>query len=343
MISRSKTIESWVREQSIGVLGGRGSLGRRLVRRLIASGARKVTAFDRQPVIWGKNAMKDRSVEQVEGNILDVACLERVVRDCTVVFHLAALVHVGRSEVEPLPYFETNALGTACVLEACRRSRVSRVVYTSTGHVYGIPRRVPIQEDHPTLPLSSYAASKLAGEAVMQGFATGFGVPCVIARLANVYGMSFDHETLVGHAVKQTVEGKGIRLRNLTSIRDFVHVNDVVEALIRLAAADKKNNGFQIVNVSTGCGVSVLDMVETLSNIAPELGLRRPEITQMAGEKRERVPILILDNRHLLNLTGWAPRMDTHQGLRIALQECVQEGERRDEHHEFTQAQDCRL
>jgi len=298
------------------------------VQRLVVGGAHRLVTLNRQPAILCGDATKSRSVEHVVGNILNPADLDRALCGCTVVFHLAALVHVGRSELEPLRYFEVNALGTAHVLEACRRLGIQRVIYTSTGHVYGDPRQLSIGEDHPTIPLSVYAASKLAGEAAIQGYAASFGLSCNIARLANVYGASFSTETVITCALEQATTGGPISLRNLAAVRDFIHADDVVEALVRLAAAGDESTGCHVVNISTGRGVSVLEMAETLSKIAAEEGLGRPDVVHASKRQDELVPRLVLDNQHLRELTGWAPQISLEQGLRLALQEFQWERQR---------------
>lgn len=320
-MTREDAVDDWMRQQSVCVTGGRGALGRRLVQRLVTGGAYRVVALDRQLVTPGDDATQGRSVEHIVGNILNPADLDHALLDCTVVFHLAALVHVGRSELEPLCYFEVNALGTAQVLEACQRQGIRRVIYTSTSHVYGIPRQLPIGEDHPTAPLSVYAASKLAGEVAVQGYAAKCALSCDMARLANVYGASFSPETVIGRALEQVANGEPIRLRNLAAVRDFIHADDVVEALVRLAAAGERGTGCRIVNVSTGQGASVLEVAETISRIAAEQGLGRSEVIQTGSSQNELVPRLVLDNRRLSELTGWAPQIRLKQGLRLALQE----------------------
>lgn len=320
-MNHEETVDNWLRQQSICVTGGRGLLGKRLVQRIVAGGGHRVVAFDRQSAILRDDTRQSQSVEHVVGSILDLSNLDRTLLGCTVVFHLAALVHVGRSESDPLRCFEVNALGTAHVLEACQRLGIQRVIYASTSHVYGIPRQLPIDEEHPTAPLSVYAASKLAGEVALQGYAANYALSCDIVRLANVYGASFSPETVIGRALGQVVTGGSISLRNLATVRDFVHVDDVVEALVRLAATGDKGTGCRVVNVSTGQGVSVLEIAETLSNIAAEQGLGRPEVIQTGSGWDELVPRLILDNRRLSKLIGWTPQISLEHGLRLALQE----------------------
>ena len=210
-------------------------------------------------------------------------------------------------------------------MEACRRLGIQRLIYTSTSHVYGIPRQLPIGEDHPTAPLSVYAASKLAGEVAVQGYAASCALSCDIARLANVYGASFSTETVIGCALEQAATGGPISLRNLAAVRDFIHADDIIEALVRLAAAGDEGTGCRVVNVSTGQGVSVLEMAETLSKIATEEGLGRPDVVQGGNRQDELVPRLILNNRRLLELTGWVPQISLEQGLRLALHEFQRE------------------
>jgi len=319
-------MDKWLRKQSIGVTGGRGALGRRILKRLVDEGTSKIVTFGRHPAAKSDFLAESASVVHEVGNILNSGDLDRALRGCSVVFHLAGLAHVGLSDLEPLTYFEVNAFGTASVLEACRRLGIARVIYVSTGHVYGIPRRLPVTEDHPTRPLSAYAASKLAGEAAVQAYATSFGFCCDIARLANVYGASFNTETVIGYVLAQVTSGASVSLRNLDAVRDFIYVDDVVDALLRLALP--ADSGCRVVNVSTGQGVRVGDLAATLLRVAAEEGWEPRGGIQEAAPMVERVPELILDNRFLLQRTGWVPELSLEQGLRLTLREFGSEQQR---------------
>jgi len=239
------------------------------------------------------------------------------------VFHLAALVDAQRSHQDPLGFFEINGKGVACVMEACRRAGVQKIVYTSTSHVYGIPREVPNTEDHPTVPLSVYAASKLAGEAAVVGFAASFGIDSVIARLSNIFGGYSSPNTVVGRAVEQAASGKPIELRNLSPVRDFIHVSEVVEALVRLSAIDLISET-RTVNVSSGNGVSVGEMATVVAEIAFEEGLERPQVLETDTETQDPIPAMVLDHRRLEQITGWTPSMSLKEGLRLAFKEHIE-------------------
>ena len=311
------TIERF-QEESVCVTGGRGSLGSHLVAALESSGAARIVAFDAQPPALRRVRDEGGRVEHIVGSILSLDELERAISGCSVVFHLAALVHVGRSALDSVRYFDVNALGTANVLEACRRSGVQRVVYTSTTHVYGKPSQVPVAESHPTSPMSVYAASKLAGEAAMQGYSAGYGLTSYVARVSNLYGTSLNPETVVGRALEQCAAGGPITLRDVTPVRDFIHADDVVGALACLAAS-RPGDGCHTVNVSTGRGVSILQMAETLARVADEEGLGHPDVVQSGEDPVDPVPELVVDNRRLTELTGWTPVVSLEEGLRRAL------------------------
>lgn len=314
------SLESWLHQARCCVTGGSGVLGNLLVRRLIAHGAAAVVVFDRSAGSSGQLQGLAGPVEHIAGSILDEGALAKALQGCSVVFHLAALTHVGQSQRAPLTYMEVNGLGTASVLEACRRQGVERVIYTSTGHVYGRADALPIAEDHPTRPLSIYAASKLAGEVAVQGYAAGYGLSAAIARLANLYGAALGAETVVGRALEQVVSGEPIRLRNLSAVRDFVYLEDAAEALLRLAAS-ARSPGCQVANVASGRGVSILEVAQTLAAVAAQQGLGTVELAPPEEVQREAIPAQVLDNSRLRALTGWAPATSLAAGLGRALAE----------------------
>ena len=320
-LTGARPVVTWIRSQSFCVTGARGALGRRVVRRLVASGAGRIIAFDVQPPSSDDPSALSPVIDQVTGTILNSDDLDRAVSGCSVVFHLAALVQVGGSELDPISYFEANGLGSARTFDACRRAGVERVVYASTSHVYGIPKRLPVPEDHPLAPQSPYAASKLAGENALQGFCAGFPMTGRVGRIGNIYGASGRVDTVTGSALSQAANEGRISLRNLSSVRDFTHADDVVEALIRLAAMDVDDGECVTVNISCGEGASVWDMAETVAEIVEESGNPRPQVNQSGQAIEEAVPELVLDNTSLAELTGWRPEISLEAGLRTAMHE----------------------
>jgi nucleoside-diphosphate-sugar epimerase len=285
------------------------------VRQLLAAGSREITVFS--PTA----PCPQDGVRYAKGDILNLDQLERGLLGCTVVFHLAALTDAAESRVNPIRYLDVNAFGTACVMEACRRLGVGKVIYTSTAHVYGKPLHLPIGEEHSTEPLSLYATGKLAGEVFVRGYAASYKQTAVIARLSNLYGSSLGPATVIGRAVESVALREPIQLRSVEEIRDFIYVEDAAEALLRLAASEQTSTGLHIVNVSTGRGVSIREAVSELAAAAEDLGFPAPEILPPSGEPDHELPSLVLDNRRLRSLTGWTPQTSLRQGLTNTLKE----------------------
>ena len=315
------SIRSWLQVQKIVVTGGSGAIGRRLIRRLVDAGAKNIVSYDLAPIHADYlHLAPGLSIEQIQGDILDLEKSKKVFQDCTVLFHLAALINVRDSLADPIHYFHINSLGTAYVLEASRRSGIKNIIYSSTCHVYGVPLQLPVNEDHRTQPVSMYAATKLAGEATVQGYAASYGATCHIARLSNLYGASFEPATAFSLAINQALSGEMISLRNLQSIRDFIHVDDVLQGLIRLAylSDDQALSGAQIVNLSTGIGTSIINIAEILAETAAKYGLPKPAIRQAQEDPPELIPELIIDNSCLTEMTGWTPGIGIEEGINIA-------------------------
>jgi nucleoside-diphosphate-sugar epimerase len=310
-----------IADQRICITGGGGALGRSLVTKLIEYGASEITILDKQPC---SSVCEKASISFVEGSILDKAHLRKALKGCDVIFHLAALTNAGKSSVEPERYIQTNCIGTVKVLEVCKELKVSKIIYPSTSHVYGHPAIIPVNEKHPTKPLSVYAASKLAGESVTHAYSTSSGISSVIARLSNLYSTSSGADTVIGLALDQVMSGKPIYLQNLSAVRDFLYIDDASEALIRLSQSHGNKSGSIVVNVSTSQGISIEEICKILANTAHEHGLKKPEIIRNSSNNQGKISILYLNNALLQKITGWTPQITMEEGLSMILKHRLQ-------------------
>jgi len=309
----------WTRGARIAVVGGYGLLGSALLARLAACGASVVVVEPRPPV------RPNPAADHRTGDVLDLESLRKGFAGCSAVFHLAALKVARDSADNPLEYFSVNAQGTAHVAEACRNSGVRHLTYASTSHVYGIPAVDLVPETHPTRPRSVYAASKLAGESIALAYQAAYGMDVRVARMANLYGGRADAATIVGRAVSQAVAGESIRLRNLDSVRDFLHVDDAAEGLLRIAAAGgSASPQSRILNLSDGKGVSTGRIAELVASAAEAIGLPRPDIRKPEKTEPEEVPRLVLSPGLLQSVTGWIPSTDLSWGLDALLRSTLE-------------------
>jgi UDP-glucose 4-epimerase len=296
------------------VTGGAGFIGSHLVEELLARGNRVRVVDD---FSTGKAANLEgvgRDVEMLHGSIANGPLVAEAVRDCEVVFHLAALPSVARSVEEPLASHEACATGTVQVLDAARRAGVRRVVYAASSSAYGDIEGTVRRESEPVSPMSPYAAAKLAGEFYCRCFTTVYGLETVRTRFFNIFGPRQDprspYSGVIALFISALAEGRVPRIDGdgLQS-RDFTYVANAVQAVVK--AADAPAASGNVYNIGVGSSTTVLDLVRHLNdilgtNIQPTHGPARP------GDVRHSQADISLARRDL----GYEPTVAFPEGLR---------------------------
>jgi UDP-glucose 4-epimerase len=300
------------------VTGGAGKLGHRLCRRLVELGVGPVRVVDsrRDEPLPG--------ITMFAGGIADAALLDAAFSGLETVVHLAGLADAAESSRQPLEYFDVNVGGTAAVMDAARRQQVKRVVFASSAYVYGAPDFTPVTEEHPLRPCSVYATSKAAAEHVVAGCTRANGGSAAIARFSNLYGAPFGASTVVGRLLHAAVAGLPLTVRSTTPVRDFLHVDDAVAALIALAAADVPESSAEIVNVSTGIGTSVGQLTALVAEVSTADGCAVSTSLPADPPRAEPTPELVLSPGRMRALTAWSPALDLRGGVRQSLHELKQ-------------------
>jgi GDP-4-dehydro-6-deoxy-D-mannose reductase len=283
------------------ITGGRGFVGQWLAEHLRDLGD-EVVAID----------------QEVE--ITDPAALLTAFSDAQpdAVYHLAALTHVGQSWDEPLRVLQVNVIGTGVVLAAARQCGTDpKVLVTSSAEVYGAvtdPSRLPLTEGSPTAPLTPYAASKLAAEALVAQAWLGHGQHVITVRPFNHIGPGQVPNFAVPALAKRMVEAaaagrRTIPVGNLSARRDFTDVRDVVRAY-RLLIDSGDPGG--IYNVCSGRDVSIRHIADTLLELT---GTSLEFETDPALMRPVEVPVLRGDPALLAAVTGWKPEIPLDQTL----------------------------
>jgi nucleoside-diphosphate-sugar epimerase len=254
------------------VTGGAGFIGSHIVEELMQRGY-GVRVLDNFSTGTRKNleAFKGK-VEIFEGDLRDTEIVNAAVRDMDLVFHLAAFVSVPQSMLDPQACFEVNVGGTVTLLDAARKAGSRKVVVSSSTAVYGDADVFPTTEDTPLRPLSPYAVSKQVNELYARLYTEVMGLPVIPLRYYNVYGPrqrpDSDYAAAIPIFVRQLSLGKPITIYgDGKQSRDFVFVKDVVRA--NLLAAESEAAG-EPINICTGHETSLLDLMDELSEIAPQ-------------------------------------------------------------------------
>jgi nucleoside-diphosphate-sugar epimerase len=260
-------------------------------------------------------------VSYVAGDIRSADVLDAALPGCATVFHLAAC---KAAAADAASHYEINTIGTIRVFEACRRHGVAQLIFASTAYVYGSSRDGALSETDPAAPRNAYAVSKLGAElALMQ--AEGAAPARRIARLANLYGGKAAPDTVIGHALLQAAAGGPIRLRALSPVRDFLHVDDAASGLLALAGADL--DPCVVLNLSTGHGTSIREMADILVRAAETEGMGPLRVVEDAALNQDTPDVLVLDSARLRALTGWRPGITLEEGLRRSLLELMAAGQ----------------
>jgi UDP-glucose 4-epimerase len=297
------------------VTGGAGFIGSHLVDRLLAAG-HDVCVVDDLSTGRRDNLTAALETGRCRFEELDVtdAALIDVVADVEpeVIVHLAAQMDVRKSVADPLHDTRTNVLGTVNVLTAAVASRVRKVVFASSGGtVYGEPDTIPVGEDAPLRPASPYGAAKVAGETYVEAFGRLHGLAGTSLRLGNVYGPRQDPHGEAGVVAifgRALTEGRStVIYGDGTSSRDYVHVDDVVDALV--ACLDSRTDG-RAFNVGTGCSTTIREL-HTLVARAAEAPDRPVHEPQRLGELQR----VALDPAKLTAATGWVSQVSLETGL----------------------------
>ncbi|MDD5465397.1 MAG: NAD-dependent 4,6-dehydratase LegB [Candidatus Omnitrophica bacterium] len=266
---------------------------------------------------WGwLDSLPDSKIKRIEvfpGDIRDVHGVEKAMKSCDIVFHLAALIAIPFSYQSPDSYADTNIKGTLNILQSARKLDVKKIIITSTSEVYGTAQYVPIDEKHPLQAQSPYSATKIAADRLAESFYRSFKLPIVIARPFNTYGPRQSARAIIPAIITQLLAGaREIRLGNLVPTRDFNYVKDVCRAFLEIAGS-KKTIGEEI-NISSGIEVSV----EELAKILVDKLNRRAKIIIDEERKRPKgseVERLLGSNKKITSLTGWQPKYSLEKGL----------------------------
>ncbi|MBK7663932.1 MAG: UDP-glucose 4-epimerase GalE [Sterolibacteriaceae bacterium] len=238
----------------------------------------------------------------VEGDLRDADCLRRVFarNEIEAVIHFAGLKAVGESVAKPLLYYDNNVVGTIRLLEAMREAGVRNLVFSSSATVYGDPQRLPLTEDHPLSATNAYGRSKLMIEEILRDVSRSeAGWRVALLRYFNPVGahrsgtigedpqgmpnnlMPFVAQVAVGARERLSVFGGDYPTPDGTGVRDYIHVVDLAQGHLRALERLRREEGLFAVNLGTGTGYSVLDMVRAFEaasgrKVAYQIVERRP-------------------------------------------------------------------
>jgi dTDP-glucose 4,6-dehydratase len=300
------------------VTGAGGFIGSHLTERLVRDG-HHVRALVRYNGRDDRGHLSDlpqdiqAAVEVERGDLKDPLAVRRAVQGCEWVFHLGALIAIPYSYQNPYDVVQTNVLGTAHVLDACRASdALERLILTSTSEVYGTAQTVPIDERHPIQGQSPYAATKIAADALGESYHRAFRLPLAILRPFNTFGPRQSARAIVPTIISQALARATVKLGRLDPRRDLTYVKDTAAGFVAIAGCELALG--RVVNIGRGEDIAIGELVDLIGR-----RLGRP-IQVETDPERYRPPAseverLLAGTGLARRLWGWQPRFSLEQGL----------------------------
>jgi NAD dependent epimerase/dehydratase len=311
-----------LRSKRVLVTGAGGFIGSHLVEGLLHAGARvKAFVHYNSRNDWGmleflpKESLKE--IEVVAGDICDPFSVRKAMRGCEAVFHLAALIGIPYSYVAPQSYLAVNAQGTLNVLQASVDEGVEMVIHTSTSEVYGTAKYVPIDESHQLNPQSPYAASKVAADELASSYHLSFNLPVATIRPFNTFGPRQSARAIVPTIISQALTDGRVKLGSLEPVRDLTYVKDTVCGF--LAVACSKGCVGKAINIGTGKGVAINDLIKAISRMMGK-GIDLKVDSERIRPEKSEVWELICNYSRAREITGWEPKYSLEEGLEESIE-----------------------
>ena len=308
------------------VTGADGFIGSHLVENLIQKDyqVKAFCIYNSSGSRGWLDTLPPKTIEKIEiflGDIRDSTCVKEAMKDCTHVFHLAALIAIPYSYIAPASYIDTNVHGTLNIVQAAKELNIKQVIHTSTSETYGTAQFVPINESHPLVGQSPYSASKIAADQIALSFWKSFNTPITILRPFNTYGPRQSNRAVIPTIITQILKGdREIKLGKLSPTRDFNFVSDTCSAFINLLENESVLG--KVINSASNFEVSIEEtalIIAKIMNVNIDI---KSEENRLRPSNSE-VERLFGDNKLLKELTSWEPEYGGlkgfEKGLRITI------------------------
>lgn len=301
------------------ILGGLGFIGSNLAIRLVNMGA-NVTLVDSMLPQFGGNLLNVESIkDKIQINFSDIRdkySMDYLVREADVIYSVAGQTSHVESMTDPIQDLDINCRSQLAILESCRAHNPDvTILYASTRQIYGRPQYLPVDENHPVVPIDVNGINKLAAENYYTLYSNVYGMKCVSLRLSNTYGprqhLSGDKQGFAGIFIRLAISGKKVKIfGDGMQLRDFNYIDDVVDAF--LLATDNVRLYGKAYNLGSNKHYSLLDFVKILKrhcNFDFEL------VPFPSDHKAIDIGDYYADYSLFRSVTGWEPKIDLEEGL----------------------------
>lgn len=306
------------------VTGGAGFIGSHLADRLIEKG-NHIVILDNLSSGGIKNLehlKNNKNFSFIKGDLLKIEDIENALKGVSKVYHIAANPDVRIGETDTKTHFEQNIAASYNLLEAMRKNDVKNIIFTSTSTVYGDAKVIPTPEDYPTMPISTYGASKLAVEGLISSYCHTFGMSSVVFRFANVIGNRSDHGVLIDFIKKLKNNPSELEiLGDGTQTKSYVYIDDCIGGM--LFAEENAKSDFEIFNLGSEDRITVKEIAGLVVN---SLGLKNVRYKFTGGYEgrgwKGDVKFMQLSIDKIKKL-GWKPNYNSKESAKKAISDLI--------------------
>ena len=297
------------------VTGATGFIGSHLVPKLVAQG---YDVYILLRHITGRYVLGEQAKGAFFCDLRDYFAIRKLIAEVQPesVIHLAAISPVSYSYDHPQEVFAVNAIGTINLAEACLREvpNFKRFLFAGTSEEYGIQTEFPIKEGAELRADSPYSASKIAADKYLQYMRDAYDFPVTILRPFNTYGRKGDTHFVVERAITQLIRSPVVKLGDITTVRDFMYVDDHINAYLTCLDSDKARGG--VFNFCTGKGITIGELVHKIGEL---IGVEAQIIPSTIPKRPSDILVLIGDNSKAKQVLDWSPKFTLEQGLQLAI------------------------
>ena len=293
------------------ITGGAGFIGSNLAEHLVNIG-HKVVVLDN--FVSGNKSnlshLKKKNLKIIKIDISNSKNLDKYFKGTDYIFHLAALAQIIPSIKYPKKYFKNNVIGTIKVLEAAKKVKIKKFIYAASSSCYGVPKNIPTSENDEIDLRNPYAVTKFVGEEIVMKYASMFKMPNISFRFFNVYGprlnISGQYSAVIGNFLSQTKKNKKLTIvGDGKQTRDFIHVDDLANAFIKVIKSKKVN---KIYNLGSGKKTSI-------NLIAKIFGGKKKFIPIRPGEPKNSLANISKIKKEI----KWKPKISIEEGIKKLL------------------------
>ncbi len=316
------SVKSTLENKNVFVTGGCGFIGSEVTRQLSEHGA-NITIIDNLSSGKEEYVQNIPRVELIKSDLSQISSFKSVLEGMDYVIKMAALPFIPDSYYIPIKFFESNVnslIGLA--LEVVKQKNIKKFIHISSSEIYGSAKYIPMDENHPTLPQSTYAVSKLAGDRVVFTMYKEHGLPAVIIRPFNSFGPNITQPYIIPEIISQMLKNnKKISLGNVNSKRDLTYVSDTAKAIISSLTAEGIIG--ETINVGSQRSVSIKELVNMISEILEKDVEIEIDVSRM---RPFDVETLVCNYDRANRLLNWTPQISIMDGLKKTVDWAIKQG-----------------